>query len=371
MPLHADRRALHAVLSALVRVIGVKRNAATPILDTVRIAATRGASEATLTATNLTTTLSASVPISGEAPLDACIDAKAVARILKPQGRTAKGEVMLDPADDHGITVNIDAMSTKLPGVEGQSFPATIGHDIPDDLWTHMALWSASELREALRYVVPAASRDPTRTHLGGVFIDSARNTMVATDGSRLHKTPLPSPWHGTQILIPTAAAELLERILGADEFVALSVARGVLRARHGRWSLTTKLVDARFPPWEMVVPRPDDAQIRVSVEASMLVSALARVARATGGHASKWRVNGAINLSSWSEDAGEAALTVPVLRSTHHGEGDLVIGLDTRYVKDALAGATTAELRFNSGLDPVRIDSPGERCCVVMPLRI
>ena len=135
---------------------------------------------------------------------------------------------------------------------------------------------------------------------------------------------------------------------------------------------LTTKLVDAQFPPWEMVVPRAGDESIRISVEAAALVTALTRVARATRGHSAKFRVNGAIVVSSWSEDAGEAEITVPALASTHHGDDDLVIGLDTRYLHEALAGvATTAELRFGGVLDPVRVDSPGERCAVLMPLRV
>lgn len=369
--MRADRRLLHAVLSVLVRVIGPKRNAAMPTLDAVRITTARGGSEATLTATDLTTTLSATVPVEPGTPLDTCIDAKTLARILKPQGRDGAGDVALEPADDHSMVVHISGMTTKLPDLDPQSFSAGVGHEVPDDRWTHAALWPAADVGKALSYVAPAASRDPTRLHLCCIAIDPVKEVIVATDGHRLHKVPAPAPWHGPQVLLATGAAELLERILGEDEFVALSVAGGTLRARHSRWTLTTKLVDALFPPWEMVVPRAGDAQIRISVESAALASALARVARATGGHAAKWRVNGAITLSSWSADAGEAELTVPVQASSHGDGDDLVVGLDTRYVKDAIVGAATAELRFGGVLDPLRVDLAGERCAVIMPLRV
>ena len=152
---------------------------------------------------------------------------------------------------------------------------------------------------------------------------------------------------------------------------VALSVAQGILRARCGPWTFTTKLVDAQFPPWEMVVPRAGDESIRISVEAAALVSALTRVARATRGHSAKFKINDAITLSSWA-DAGECQLTVPALTSTHHGDDDLVIGLDTRYLREALAGVVaTVDLRFGGQLDPVRVDSPGEKTAVLMPLRV
>ena len=121
-----------------------------------------------------------------------------------------------------------------------------------------------------------------------------------------------------------------------------------------------------------MVVPRAGDESIRISVEAAALAAALTRVARATRGHSAKFKVNGAITLSSWAEELGEAELTVPVLTSTHHGDDDVVIGLDTRYLRDALAtAATTADLRFGGQLDPVRVDLPGEKMAVLMPLRV
>jgi DNA polymerase-3 subunit beta len=368
MPLRADRRTLHRVLAILARVADPK--ASMPILGTVRLAAAPNATEATLTATDLTTTLSATAPIEANGGgIDTCLDARTLARLLKPEGRKGAAEVVLEPLDGHGVAVSLDAMTTKLPGVDQQDFPTAVGHDIPDDLWTHAALWPAAELRDALAYATPAASRDTTRPHLCCVAIDPAKGVIVATDGHRLHKVATPAPWHGPQVLVPTAAAELLERILGEDELVALAIAQGILRVRHGRWTLTTKLVDAQFPPYEMVIPRTDDALIRLSVEATKLVAALTRVARATRCHSARFKVNGAISISSWSDDAGEAELAVPALESTHHGGDDLVISLDTRYLRDALGGAATAELRFGGDLDPVRVDV-GERVGVIMPLR-
>jgi DNA polymerase III subunit beta len=367
--MRADRRALHAVMSVLARVIGSKPSASMPILADVRITAASGATEATLTATDLTTTLTCKPPIeSNGTPFDVCVDAKTLVRVLKPEGRRSGADVAFEGVDDHGVVVRLDGMTTKLPGLDPQNFPAGVGSKVGDGDWHLAGMWPAEELREALSFTLPAASTDITRPHLCCVLIST--DAIVATDGHRLHKTPGPGPMK-EPLLLGTGAADVLARILASDEQVVVATAEDIIRFRCGPWQLDTKRIDEKFPPWEMVVPRADSQTVHVSVQAGALAEAVARVMHATGERKAKVRVNGTLALSAWAASVGEADVTVPVLENSHHGD-DLVIGLDLAYVRDALAhGNATAELGFDGELDPVRVDLPSERVAVIMPLRV
>jgi len=273
--------------------------------------------------------------------------------------------VELDVAGDK-ITVTINGTTMQLPATDPQLFPAGFN----TEGWTLLGMCDARQLQEALSWVLPAASTDPTRKHLQSVFFD--QDAVVATDGHRLHLAPSPIAPDQPLLLASTAAA-VLGRILKCDGQVVIARHKtkdqDQLRVRCGSWQLDTRLLDETFPPYAHVIPAKDTQQSQVVFDTAALHTALAQVMKLSEHGNIRVCVNGAVVLSPWGSSLGEAELAVPVLENNHSGP-DLELGLDGKYLLDALPRAGQVELGLGGPLDPVRVDMDG-RLAVIMPVRL
>jgi DNA polymerase III subunit beta len=86
------------------------------------------------------------------------------------------------------------------------------------------------------------------------------RTRTVATDGHRLAMCTLTQGAGSdrVQVIVPRKGVLELGRLLsdGHDE-ATLSIGTNHLRVTLGNYTLTTKLVDGKFPDYEKVIPRP------------------------------------------------------------------------------------------------------------------
>jgi hypothetical protein len=83
-----------------------------------------------------------------------------------------------------------------------------------------------------------------------------------------------------------------------------------------------------------------------------------------------KMTANGKIVLATTSADVQRVASVDPT-RSTHDDlAGDHVIGIDGRYLRDAVDVTGDVVLRFGDVLAPIVFDA-GARLAVVMPMRL
>jgi DNA polymerase III subunit beta len=173
--------ALSAALRELARVAPAKP--AVPILSHVLVEATNGI--LTLRATDMDRDLSTTLSVEGDlAPT--CLPLKALLALAKPESRKDTGLVDIDAADATA-TIIVDDTTSKLSTLPAGDFPEAMS---TDDL-SLVALWPATELHDALAYVLPAANDDVTRPHLCGVNLSD--NRAKATDGHRLHIAALPT----------------------------------------------------------------------------------------------------------------------------------------------------------------------------------
>jgi len=357
--MRVDRRALHTALKELARLAPTR--GPLPHLSNVLLAGADG--RLTLSATDITTRITCDLPAEGS-PLETSIPAKLLANLVKPAGKSAE-QVALDAAGDK-VIVTVDGTAMQLPATDPQLFPAGFS----TGSWALVGMCEARVLQEALAWVLPAASTDPTRKHLNSVFID--REAVVATDGHRLHLAPSPIIPE-VPMLLPSSSAAVLARILkqGGQAVVARRKTKDQdqLRVRCGPWQLETRLLDEQFPPYNHVIPARGVQQSQVVFDTVALSAVLAQVMKLSERGNIKVCVNGAVVLSPWGSSLGEAELAVPVLENNHSGP-DLELGLDGKYLLDALPRAGQVELGLGGPLDPVRVDMDG-RLAVVMPVRL
>jgi len=321
-----------------------------PILSHVVLQAAGGT--LTLRSTDLDIHLTAELPCEGDlAPT--CLPLKPLAALAKPESKKDNGAISID-LDGEVATILAGGMTSKLAALPAEDFPTLPS---ADDL-SLVALWPAAGLRAALAYVLPAASNDATRPHICGVNLEGAR--IAATDGHRMHRAELPSAI-ADKMFLPTAAATILLRTLNGDGQVALARTETHLRARCGAFTLDARLEDVEFPDVDQVVPSPRSMPIRLTVEADAVRKAMARIDKLTGHGAFKMTVNGAVMLSTGTED-GSTEFELPVVANNHEGE-DLVIGFCAKYLTDAVNGSSgAAELHLGRSLDPLRVDVPDGR---------
>jgi DNA polymerase-3 subunit beta len=352
-----SRRLFHEAMKELVHLATGK--ASTPILNHVLLEVFDD--RLTVTATDLTTTLDCEMPAEG--PLSCCLPARMLAALTKPEGRGNAGDVEIELVGDVASIV-VEGLRTRLPTMPVEEFPAAPGDTITD--WRLLAMWPAEQIRDALAYVLPAASTDGSRPHLNGVCIGP--NRIAATDGHRLHVVPLPTALQ-EEMILPLGTAQVLRRLLDEDSHIVIARGGDVVRVRIGSWQVDTKLVDARFPPVDKVIPS-RDRTVRVSLETAVLRKALDRVSRLSRDGALRMTVNGVLTLSTSDPDLGDAEVVVPVLESNHVGD-DIVTGFRLAYLRDAVTTQQAlVELGLEGPADALRVDAD-DHVAVVMPMRL
>jgi len=352
-----DRRAFHGAMKELAHVVNGK--AGLPILNHVLLEVFGDV--LTVTATDLTTTVQGEMPAEG--PLSCCLPAKMLAALTKPEGRGDTGHVEIE-IDGDVASVVVEGLSTRLHTMPVEEFPAVAGDLITD--WSLLAMWPAAPIRDALTYVLPAASTDGGRPHLNAICLGPDR--IAATDGHRLHVSPLPVVIPEA-LLLPLGIAQVLRRLLDEGEHVVVARGGDVIRIRVGSWQVETKLVEARFPPVDKVVP-PRERSVHIRLETAILRRALERVSRLSKDGSVRVVVNGTITLATSDPDLGDAEVVVPVLESNHTGD-DLVTGFKLAYLRDAVATQhDTIDLGIERPTDGLRI-ATGDRLAVVMPMRL
>ena len=353
-----NRRALYGALAELVRVVDPK--ASLPILSHVLLQAVAGV--LTIKATDLKRTLTCQLPVEGE--IETCLPAKLLANLIKPEGKSDAGDVVIEPIDDVSCAVTFDGLSSRLAAMSPEMFPT--GPAKQDADWSLLALWPVDGIREALGYVLPAASKDDSRPHLNAVCFDLDR--IVTTDGHRLHMARLPSKLP-EPVLLSLDAAKTLGRLLKKADQVILARTGDVVRARVGEWQLDAKLVDASFPPYEKVIP--SVTTFTTTVDHALFTKALARVSRLTKAGMVRLTVNGQIAIATSDPDLGNAAIDVPVIETSHEGD-DLVMGLNPAYLRDAVSTKEEiVTLHMSGATDAVRIELGEGKSAVVMPTRL
>ena len=143
------------------------------------------------------------------------------------------------------------------------SFETTVNLELPTE--------TLSDLLESTSF---AMAHQDVRYYLNGLLleIDNSRIRAVATDGHRLAMTdktveiPLDAP---RQCIVPRKGVLEIVRLLNPSNSSAkIAVGENHFRVTSGNQSLTTKLVDGRFPDYERVIPRETDNRVVASREA-------------------------------------------------------------------------------------------------------
>ena len=230
-------------------------------------------------------------------------------------------------------------------------------------------------LRGLIEQTLFSAARENTRYAINGVLWqrEGKRLQLVATDGRRLAISGASiekGVGDGGEAIIPTKALGLFGRLhLDADEDVDVKILANQIIMRCDRATISSVLVEGRFPNYRDVMPKELDKKIEPKTDA--FLSAVKRAALLTNEESKGIRVHlsgDGMVLSSRAPEQGEATVRLPV---EYSGES-MEIGFNPAYLLDALkVCGEKATLELQSSSKPGLLRSGADFMYVVMPVNL
>lgn len=262
------------------------------------------------------------------------------------------GTVSLEAGDDDAtITAGRSEFSLRL--LPADDFPR-----LPEVSGTAVGV-SAQELSEALRQVVPAASRDDARPILTGVLLTATDRglRLVATDSYRLAVRDLPGMSMleaGQSVLVPAKGLGEVQRLLGDGELEVVFSDRDAT-FRVGDVELTTRLIEGDFPNYEQLIP--GDYPNRLTVRRDALAEAVKRVRLVGQG-----RDNSPVRirmtpeeteLSAVAQEVGEAHEAIDA--KFEGTDSELVVAFNPEFLLDGISACPPSDEVVLECLDPLK----------------
>jgi len=360
-----ERDTLTQAIAVVQRAV-VARPGALPILSGIQIAPVDGGIE--LVGSDLELTIRARAVAEVEGDGQAVVPARLLADIVR---RVEPGPVSVELDDEEArlsagrasFTLRTLAAADfpRLPQVEGA--PATV---------------NASALAEALRQVVPAASRDDARPILTGVLLttDADGLRLVATDSYRLAMRDLagmaPLLAEGQRVLVSARGLGEVQRLL-TDGEIEIVLAEREAVFRIGTTQVTTRLIEGDFPNYAQLIP--SGYPNRLTVERTLLAQAVERVRLVGQGRDSAptrlaMSADG-LELAAIAQDVGEAHEAV---EAKYEG-ADLTVAFNSQYLLEGLeaVGGSEVVLEALEPLKPTVLKSTerNDFLYLLMPVRV
>ena len=357
----------------------VERRNTIPILSNVLLSASQG--QVAFSATDLDMEIADSCPAQVEGTGQITAPAHTLYEIVRklPEG----ADVSLSyTGEDPRLQVQAGRSKFNLPVLPAGDFPVMSSDGLSDPI--RIDTTDLIRLIDKTRFAI---STEETRYYLNGLYLHvvvedgATKLRAVATDSRRLALAEMPAPegYAGAPgVIIPRKTINEVRRLLDdAGETVTLAVSQQKVRFGFGHASMTSKVIDGSFPPYERVIPR-DNKRVMM-LDNTLFGAAVDRVATISNEQSRAVKLSvetGRMTLTVRNMDAGQA---VAELEVDYEGE-PFEIGFNARYLLDLTGqvGGELAEFRFaeHTGgatvLDPTLVLDPTDAGAqyVLMPLR-
>ena len=364
MKFTAEREHILAALQAAIGV--VERRQTMPILANVLLSAKDN--RLAVTATDLEVELVAgadiksgsdgAITVPGRKLLDICRSLPEGAKITVAQ----EGERVQLRAGKSRFTLS-SLPAAEFPVIDEMNVQQTL--DIPQ-----------ADLKRLLDKTHFSMAQQDVRYYLNGMLLETDGKMLrsVATDGHRLAlcEMALASKGKGQQIIVPRKGVLELQRLLGQEGSVALTIGSNHIRAQIGDIRFTSKLIDGRFPEYSRVIPA--NPPRLVQADRDVIRSALQRTAILSNEKYRGIRLalqGNSMTLQAHNPEQEEAEEEIEV----QYDGDDIEVGFNVNYLLDAIAAIEGSEVEIgltdaNSSCLIRAPDNSSSRY-VVMPMRL
>jgi len=259
----------------------------------------------------------------------------------------------------------------------------------PDDFpvlevgdWPHNFTLPCKTFKDMIEKVRFAISTEESRFYLNGIYMHVASDKglelrLVATDGHRLARIGLYdvkdiNPFDG--VIIPRKAVGELVKLLDEahDKDVIVSLTDRQIRFEIENATLTSKLIDGKFPDYNRVIPTGNDR--RMVVKTKQFFAAVDRVATITSDRTRAVRLNLEDNLLTLSVTSPETGMATEDVPADYEAQA-MQIGFNSRYLMDVLGQISSDEVEIDLSEEagPTIIRTPNDKMglFVLMPMRV
>ncbi len=365
MKLKVNREAL---LKPLQQVAGVvERRQTLPVLSNVLIQVEGG--KLAMTGTDLEVELIGTLQLDHAEDGEITVPARKLMDICRELPDSA--EIEFTYADQR-LTIKSGRFRSTLSTLPAEDFPSV--DRSAEEMSTEL---DAKSLKRLLDRTGFAMAQQDVRYFLNGMLIEIGDGHVrtVATDGHRLALSTLEMETEGgvRQVIVPRKGIVELQRLLQEVEGnIKVTIGANHLCAESADFTLTTKLVDGRFPDYERVVPKNGDKV--VLADKQELRQALSRTAILSNEKFRGIRVNlssGQLQLTANNPEQEEAEEVV----SVDYEGSDLEVGFNVGYLQDVLGVVdgdkvkiTLADANSSALLEEPEND---DSVYVVMPMKL
>lgn len=350
----------------------VERKSTMPALMNVMIS-TSGKEGVEVIATDLSISLTGKLQAAVGKAGKAVINAK---RVYEVVSQLPEGDTAVEKNDNHSVTLKCGKTRFNLVGVQAEEFPS-----IPKPTGVKMFKVKVKNLERMISRSIYAVSNDEVRRNLNGVLVETLEGKkvrMVATDGHRL--AMIDSDFGGgdkldikSGVIVPRKGFSEFRKIAAeAGEEVEIGFLPNQMILNTKDVMIATKLIEGKFPDYTQVVPKDND-KVVISSRAAF-ADALRRISILSVERSNVVMMKlkkGLVEISSTDPNAGEGSEEIEV----DYGGPALEIGLNARYILDALATMDSESVRIEIGDELsailVRPEGGEEYTCVVMPVRL
>ena len=362
-----DQSKLLATLG-LAQTVADKRSNNQPILANVLLRATKD-NKLVCSATDMMISVTETIPVEVKAPGAITLGVRYLHNVI----RTLPAKPLrIKGLENHWAQVIVGRSEFKLMGQSPADFP-----DLPDTKGITFTKIPGVVLADLIQKTAFSVSTDEARVNLNGVLFESdgTTGTMVSTDGHRLTKLSLPlaGPTLARPVIIPRKGMLEIKRVLDrAEDEVGLAVDGQHLYLQSGDLTLTVKLNNVVFPPYDQVIPKKHTRC--VVADRTEIVDVLKRAEVMAPEKTATVTVlldTDCLKLTADNPDLGVCHQEIEV---DFKGE-PLAAGFNATYLLDALTAMSSERvaLYFQGELDPcvIRPVDGGDYLSVVMPMRI
>jgi DNA polymerase-3 subunit beta len=357
-----------AILHPLQSVIGVvERRQTMPILANVLLSAKNG--RLSITATDLEVELVATSAVNVQQAGDITVPGRKMLDIFRALPEKSNVTLTLD---GEKVTLRSGRSRFTLSSLSANEYPTV------EEINAQQTLKIAqAEMRRLLDQTHFSMAQQDVRYYLNGMLLETDGSVLraVATDGHRLalcEMTMEAKAKTGQQVILPRKGVLELQRILGGEGSVELSIGTNHVRAQIGEIRFTSKLIDGRFPEYGRVIPAAPPKKVKADRDA--LRQALQRTAILSNEKYRGIRLAvkpNAVVIQAHNPEQEEAEEELEV---TYQGD-EVEVGFNVNYLLDALGAieGTEVELGLTDANSSCLISGPGAASCkyVVMPMRL
>lgn len=365
MKVSASRESLLAPLQSVIGV--VERRQTMPVLANVLLVA-RG-EKLTVTGTDLEVELVAASNVTVQQPGDVTVPGRKLLEIMRTLPEKATVSLVREA---ERVVVKAGRSRFTLSSLPASEFP------VIEEINSKQVIRVG---REAFRRLIEkthfAMAQQDVRYYLNGTLLETSGSSLraVATDGHRLsmaETTLSEAATTAQQVIVPRKGVLELQRILGGEGELELSIGSNHVRAQIGDIRFTSKLIDGKFPEYGRVIPaKPPhtmsagrDLMRQALQRTSILSNEKYRGVRLTFGE-------NTLTIQAHNPEQEEAEDQIEV---SYTGAA-LEIGFNVTYLLEALAAVDveTVDVSITDSNSSCLIRAPGDNSVkfVVMPMRL